>query len=131
EAGGGLKKRDEVGNSSDVIEVQPGLAPEVRHPLELGRVSEALAGMAADGAEFRIVSLHWGFEFEFYPDPQIVRAGREFVRAGADLVLGTHPHVIQPMEVCCVSAYEKRYRGAGAPPAGRGERTGGLNRDES
>src|SRR5206468_8391659 len=87
--------------------------------------------MAADGAEFRIVSLHWGFEFEFYPDPGIVRLGREVIGAGADLVLGTHPHVVQPLEVCFVNGYERRYLDAGAPPGALGERTGCLIRDET
>ena len=111
----GLNSPEAGRRSSHHIEVQPGLAPEVRWPPDLARVREALAGMAADGAEFRIVSLHWGFEFEFYPDPQIVRLGREFVRAGADLVVGSHPHVVQPLEVCFVNGYERRYRDAGAP----------------
>jgi hypothetical protein len=127
----GLNNPDQVRQSSHRIEVQPGLAPEVRHPLDLARVREVLAGMAADGVDFRIVSLHWGFEFEFYPDPQIVRAGREFVRAGADLVLGSHPHVIQPLEVCFVNGYEKRYLEVGAPSGALSEGSGCLVEDEA
>jgi Bacterial capsule synthesis protein PGA_cap len=127
----GLNNPDEVRSSRHRIEVQPGLAPDVCHPLDLTRLREALEGMAADGAEFRVVALHWGFEFEFYPDPGIVRAARDVVRAGADLVLGTHPHVVQPLEVCFVNGYERRYLDAGAPAGALAEPAGCLVRDDA
>jgi len=59
----------------------------------------ALDGMAREGIEFRIVSLHWGFEYEMYPTRKTMRLAREVVAAGADLIIGTHPHVPQPGEV--------------------------------
>ena len=39
----------------------------------------------------------------------MMQVGREIVRAGADLIMGTHPHVVQPLEVCFVNGYEQRY----------------------
>ena len=81
------------------VEVQPGLAPHEAHPADLTRLRQAVANMTADGAELRIVYLHWGHEFEFYPRPELMRITRDIVAAGADIVLGSHPHVIQPMEV--------------------------------
>src|SRR5262249_32114920 len=41
-------------------------------------------------------------------------------------VLGTHPHVVQPLETCFVNGYEKRYLDAGAPSGALNERTGCL-----
>lgn len=127
----GLNSPDQVRRSSLHVEVQPGLAPQVSEPPDLSRLREALAGMAADGAEFRIVSMHWGNEFEFYPDPALVRLGRLVVAAGADLVLGTHPHVVQPLEVCFVNGYERRYLGEGAPGGALAAGTGCLMEDEA
>src|SRR5262249_35796241 len=77
-----------------------------RHPIDLSRPRAALAAMGAAGVDVRIVSLHWGYEFEYYPDPDVMQVGHEIVRAGADLGLGTHPHVVQPLEVCAVNGYE-------------------------
>jgi len=45
-----------------------------------------------------IVFSHWGVEYYLAPaDSQKVLA-HQFVDAGADLVIGSHPHVIEPME---------------------------------
>jgi poly-gamma-glutamate synthesis protein (capsule biosynthesis protein) len=50
-----------------------------------------------------VVSLHWGIEGAHRPSPWQVDAARAIVDAGADAVIGHHPHVVQPIE---------RYRGA-------------------
>ncbi len=45
-----------------------------------------------------IVSVHWGKEYAPQPSKQQVRVGRAMIEAGADVVLGHHPHVAQPIE---------------------------------
>lgn len=50
------------------------------------------AGILADGV---VVSLHWGYEYEPSADPAQEAAAQELIAAGADLVLGHHPHVAQ------------------------------------
>ena len=110
----GLNNPSELERTSLQIEVLPGLAPRVEPPVDVGPVRRALAVMAREGAEFRVVYLHWGHEFEFYPDPGIMQVGRSIIREGADVVMGSHPHVLQPLEVCFVNGYEKRYADSGA-----------------
>lgn len=46
-----------------------------------------------------IVSLHWGLEFELYPHPQQRQWAQAIADAGADIILGHHPHVIQFSEL--------------------------------
>ncbi len=46
-----------------------------------------------------VVLTHWGEEYETVPNAAQVARGRSFVDAGADLVIGSHPHVIQRKEV--------------------------------
>jgi poly-gamma-glutamate synthesis protein (capsule biosynthesis protein) len=111
------------------VEVLDGLVPRVRHPVDLGRVRAALEGMHGAGADFKIVCLHWGYEFEFYPCPDHMRVGRDIVAAGADVVMGSHPHVVQPLEVCFVNGYEQRYRAAGVCAGALDERGGCVLRD--
>jgi poly-gamma-glutamate synthesis protein (capsule biosynthesis protein) len=105
------------------IEVLTGLAPTVRHPVDLGAIRRALADMTAEGVEFKVVSMHWGYEFEFYPCPDLMQVGREIIRAGADVIMGTHPHVVQPLEICLVNGYEQRHQAAGLSAL---ERTSGC-----
>jgi poly-gamma-glutamate synthesis protein (capsule biosynthesis protein) len=45
-----------------------------------------------------IVSIHWGLEYLDYPGPEQLELGRKLVDAGADVVIGHHPHVLQPFE---------------------------------
>lgn len=47
---------------------------------------------------FVVVLPHAGFEYVPRPGPAIRELYRSFADAGADLVLGTHPHVIQGIE---------------------------------
>lgn len=49
--------------------------------------------------DFIIASLHWGFEYEFFPRTDQVKTAHLLVEAGADAIISHHPHVIQPVEV--------------------------------
>lgn len=42
--------------------------------------------------------MHWGFEFNKYPMPYDISLAHKMVDAGYDLIIGHHPHIIQPME---------------------------------
>ncbi len=83
----------------------PGLAPESPAPVALERVAEVLAEMEGEGIELKIISLHWGFEFEGFPTPRMVQTAHRIVSLGADVIMGHHPHLPQPMEVCFVNGY--------------------------
>lgn len=53
----------------------------------------------ADGlADFVIVCPHWGTENSTEPSGAQERFALQMVEAGADLIFGTHPHVLQPVE---------------------------------
>jgi poly-gamma-glutamate synthesis protein (capsule biosynthesis protein) len=49
-------------------------------------------------ADVVIVSPHWGVEYKHKPNSSQVEVARRSVKAGADLVIGTHPHVVQSVE---------------------------------
>jgi len=48
--------------------------------------------------DFLIVSIHWGVEYKHKALDSQKEYGRKFVDAGADLVIGHHPHVVQGFE---------------------------------
>ncbi len=54
-----------------------------------------------------ILVLHWGTEYMHQPEPEQVDMAYEFLNAGADVILGSHPHVIQPLEVIEIDQQEK------------------------
>lgn len=46
-----------------------------------------------------IVQYHWGEEYRSQPDERQKYLGKFTIDAGADLVIGNHPHWIQPVEI--------------------------------
>jgi poly-gamma-glutamate synthesis protein (capsule biosynthesis protein) len=54
---------------------------------------------ARENADYVIVYTHWGAEYQNNFSKSQQEAGKKFIDAGADAVLGSHPHVIQPIEI--------------------------------
>ena len=50
-------------------------------------------------ADFTIVCPHWGTEYSLEVSKEQERWAELFLECGADLCIGTHPHVIEPIEV--------------------------------
>ena len=59
-----------------------------------------LADIAAaeELVDFVIVCPHWGTEYTTKPSSYQQKFARQMAEAGADIILGTHPHVVQPVE---------------------------------
>jgi hypothetical protein len=57
---------------------------------------QAVASIAAGHtqADAVVVFIHWGYEYETRPDPFQRSAAQAMLAAGADLVVGHHPHVV-------------------------------------
>lgn len=53
---------------------------------------------ARQSADYVIVSFHWGSECEEFPREYQKSTARKAIDAGADVVLGHHPHVLQGIE---------------------------------
>ncbi len=53
---------------------------------------------AKKNADFVVVCPHWGTEYQTTPDDNQKKWCRYFLKLGVDLVIGTHPHVIQPVK---------------------------------
>lgn len=67
---------------------------------ELDRTKALVAvRAAAEKSDAVVVSLHWGIEYEQAPREADVEFAHRLADAGALLVLGHHPHVLQPLEL--------------------------------
>lgn len=54
---------------------------------------------ATNFCDFIVMVTHWGDEYELEPNEEQVSVGRAFIDAGVDLIIGSHPHVVQPVEI--------------------------------
>lgn len=52
----------------------------------------------ATGVDFVIVMPHWGNEYEEIANSVIQSQAHQLIDAGADLIIGSHPHVVQQVE---------------------------------
>jgi poly-gamma-glutamate synthesis protein (capsule biosynthesis protein) len=59
-----------------------------------------LAAMNAETeADMKIVFVHWGIEYNEMPENYQITLARQYIDAGADFVIGSHPHVPQGFEI--------------------------------
>ena len=57
-----------------------------------------VARLKQAGAEAIIALPHWGKEYKREPGATAKSAAKELIAAGVDVVLGSHPHVVQPIK---------------------------------
>ena len=55
--------------------------------------------IARKNADIVVVTYHWGVEYRDQPDDRQKYLGHFTIDSGADLVIGNHPHWIQPVEI--------------------------------
>ena len=62
--------------------------------------AQVLAAVKAARAQcdFLVISIHWGIEYATAPRPEDVDIAHKMLDAGASVVVGHHPHVLQPVE---------------------------------
>jgi hypothetical protein len=62
--------------------------------------SQVLAAVKAAKAQcdILVISIHWGTEYAPAPRPEDVEIAHKMLDAGASVIVGHHPHVLQPIE---------------------------------
>ncbi len=55
-------------------------------------------GALNESCDYVIVYVHWGIERDEKPQEYQRQLGQQYIDAGADLVIGSHPHVLQGIE---------------------------------
>lgn len=55
--------------------------------------------LKSKGCQIVIVSCHWGIEGDYKQSKNQTKYGHALIDHGADIVVGTHPHRLQPIEV--------------------------------
>ena len=98
EAGIGYAGRDEY----TVYETESGLkigVYAVSFPESTTQITNGISALKEAGAEFIIAAMHWGDEGAYDVNSNQLTWGHAAVDAGADVVYGSHPHTLQPVEI--------------------------------
>lgn len=64
---------------------------------DLNEMIEDVKNIRQQGAEFVIVSLHWGSEYKDEPNTRQRTVAQKLIDNGADVIMGNHSHCVQPI----------------------------------
>ncbi len=68
-----------------------------------------LDAMEAEGAEAIIVFIHWGDEYSLKPNDNQKKIAQKLCDMGVDVIIGGHPHVVEPFDTLTSATGEKTY----------------------
>ncbi|MEG4489648.1 CapA family protein [Microcoleus sp. D2_18a_B4] len=63
------------------------------------KIVKDIAKARKQGADIIAISLHFGDEYQRQPNTQQKQLVENLLKAGADIILGSHPHVVQPYKI--------------------------------
>lgn len=75
--------------------------PATKNQAGIAKLNENIfneVATAKEKVDLLVVSLHWGIEGSTKPTDDQKKIARKLVEAGTDLLIGHHPHVLQPIE---------------------------------
>ena len=96
-------------------------AGSVVNRIDTVRMAADLAAVRREGADFIVACMHWGNEYERRENASQRTLAAFLRRHGADVVVGGHPHVVQPWQAdwCSIrSETSSRTSAAATPMAG-------------
>lgn len=72
-------------------------------------VETALEGMKNDGADVNMFFIHWGEEYELTQRDYQKQIAQKLCDLGVNVIVGGHPHVVQPFETLTSATGDKTY----------------------
>ena len=76
----------------------PTQAPTIVNLIDTVQMRADLQEAVARKPHYIIAIMHWGVEYQLKENAEQERLARFLVRNGADMVIGMHPHVVQPVK---------------------------------
>lgn len=76
----------------------PAEPPTLVNLLDTAQIAADLAEARTRNPHFIIVFVHWGSEYQNQENAEQRKWAHFFIRNGADLIIGAHPHVVQPIK---------------------------------
>jgi poly-gamma-glutamate capsule biosynthesis protein CapA/YwtB (metallophosphatase superfamily) len=76
----------------------PTEAPSIVNLLDEDQIKADLAEAKARKPHYVIVVVHWGLEYQLQENAEQRRLAKMMIQHGADLIIGAHPHVVQPIK---------------------------------
>lgn len=92
-----------TGNSISYLETPQGtialIAINASASIPTQRDIHSVLNEASEKSDLQIAYIHWGIEYDLVHSKTQKLLAKELVEAGADLIVGHHPHVVQDVDV--------------------------------
>ena len=82
------------GTNSNLISI-----PNIINYIDTLQILEDIQKAEKLGADIKIMTIHWGTEYELQANESQRRLAQYFVSHGINLIIGSHPHVVQNAEI--------------------------------
>ncbi|MGC9384018.1 MAG: CapA family protein, partial [Kosmotogaceae bacterium] len=66
--------------------------------VDLSEIESVSETMRKD-SDIILLNLHWGLDYELTPAKNQIKIARKLCDKGVDILIGNHPHVLQPIEL--------------------------------
>lgn len=67
--------------------------------IDYERIKRDIVNLRSKGAELVVACMHWGEEYVLLPVASQKNLAKFLKECGADIIIGAHPHVVQPMRL--------------------------------
>jgi poly-gamma-glutamate capsule biosynthesis protein CapA/YwtB (metallophosphatase superfamily) len=74
-------------------------SPSIINRIDTSIIGRDLLKAKQSSPDYIIVTIHWGVEYERFPNVQQKKLASFILSHGANVIIGSHPHVIQPVEL--------------------------------
>lgn len=82
----------------NVVKFHPYQKKQANSKPDLTLLNNQITYCREQGSDIIMASLHWGYEYEFFPRQHQVEVAHALVEAGVDVIAAHHAHVLQPVE---------------------------------
>ena len=81
--------------------------PNIVNYIDTAVISKDILRAKLAEPDFIIVTVHWGLEYQRIQNKQQENLAMFMLKEGADAIIGSHPHVVQPVKTYMIDEQEK------------------------
>lgn len=75
--------------------------------IDKNQIRSDIKSAKAKGADLIVACMHWGVEYKLVQNKEQEQLADFLIEEGADMIIGGHPHVIQPMRIAHSERHDK------------------------
>lgn len=75
------------------------LSPTIVNVMDTNQIKKDIKKARSKSADIVVMTVHWGTEYQTKAGIEQQKLAKLFVREGVDLIIGSHPHVVQNAEL--------------------------------